>query len=117
MQNLEQIRARNAYEAATGTSYRGANDGEVVKKLPAYIRTNGILAAAAFASEKKSGYDGAFNAVIKHLYDRKIVMSNSLDEFLRELSSVSTTAEKLRSVTSEAMAYLNYLRRFAKKGK
>jgi hypothetical protein len=44
-------------------------------------------------------------------------MSNSLDEFLRELSSVSTTAEKLRSVTSEAMAYLNYLRRFAKKGK
>lgn len=116
MKNLEQIRARNAFEAACGQAFKGANDGEVVKKIPAMIRQNGFLGALAFAkeNEKKSGHADVFRAIIKHL--AKIGLfprETSLDDFIKNLCEGD--AAQLRAVTAEAMAYLNYLRRFAGK--
>ncbi len=120
IQNLDQIRAKNALDAANDTRFKGANDGDVVKKIPAMIRQNGILGAIAFAKENdgKSGHADVFRAIIKHLKELNRLpgqRQDNIDGFLNDLCG-SDSAD-LRAVTVEAMAYLNYLRRFAKKGK
>lgn len=54
MKNLEQIRATNAMEYANSDAKKTNSDGgNVVKKLPALIMSNGLLAAAAFAYQKQ----------------------------------------------------------------
>ena len=114
MKNLEQIRAYNAITARG--KWAGVNDGEVVKKVPTLIRENGLLAAAAFAVDKKGGYQAVFDAIIAHLADKKIAkLANkmSLEEFIQSVSNSDSSV--LWAITSESLAYLNYLRRFAKK--
>lgn len=116
MNNLDLIRAKNALDARNIGS--GVNDGEVVKKVPSYIINNGILAAAAFAKETGTGYEDVFKAVVAHLKSIKRIPGNtpdSSDGLIRYL--VSQDSAKLRDVTAETMAYLNYLRRFASKKK
>lgn len=55
MKNLEQIRAANALAYAEADVKKTNSDGgNVVKKLPALIMSNGLLAAAAFAFQKQS---------------------------------------------------------------
>lgn len=52
--NLEQIRAATALAyARNGANTRNTHGGEVVRKLPALIMGNGLLAAAAFAFQKE----------------------------------------------------------------
>lgn len=119
MKNLDQIRAANALAAATGKTYQGVNEGEVVKKVPAMIRQNGILGALAFAKENegKSGHAGVFLAIIAHLKSIGRLpgkKKEQLDGFIGDLCEADSAT--LRAVTDESMAYLNYLRRFAKKG-
>lgn len=121
MNNLDLIRAKNALEACHSID-GGANDGEVVKKVPSYIINNGLLAAAAFANEnarkkEKSGYEDVFKAIVKHLVSIKRIDSipESSEGLIKYL--VSQDSAKLRDVTAETMAYLNYLRRFASKKK
>ena len=112
MKNLEQIRAKNALEAAENGSYKfsGPGDGDIVKKVPTMIMENGLLAAMAFAVEdkNKSGYEDVFKACLKHLS-----VGKEVKEYLSDLTTKDSS--ELRAVTSEIMAYLNYLRRFAKK--
>jgi CRISPR/Cas system CMR-associated protein Cmr5 small subunit len=49
MKNLEQIRAATALAyAEAGVNTRGSKGGEIVKKLPALIMSNGLLAARRF---------------------------------------------------------------------
>ncbi|MEI6424776.1 MAG: type III-B CRISPR module-associated protein Cmr5 [Lentisphaerota bacterium] len=108
MQNLEQIRAKNALEAANNKEYKfsGKNEGGVVKKIPAMIKDNGILATMAFSIETGGGYEDVFKAVIVHL-GKKI----DTKSFMKELASCNSS--ELRSITEETIAYLNYLRSFA----
>lgn len=122
MQNLSQLRAKHALNAATGKVFKGAGDGEVVKKIPAMIRQNGILGALAFAKDKdkdnKGGHADVFRAIIDHLIqlgriEKKISDNKNLDAFIMYLCDADEAT--LRAVTDEAMAYLNFLRRFAKK--
>lgn len=117
MQNLEQLRAKNALSAQIG---KGSEDGDAVsKKVPAMIRQNGFLGAMSFAKEKydpkkpeKNGYWDVFNAIITHLKDSNQLhgLPSDFDGFLAGLCAKD--AATLRAVTAEAMAYLNYLRRF-----
>lgn len=113
MKNLEQIRAKNALGVKIETE-EGESDS-IAKKVPAMIMTNGILAAAAFALEKKRGYEQVFNAIIKHLSDKEIHLLDSKVDTVSSFISVLTAMDsgKLRLITAETMAYLNYLRRFA----
>jgi CRISPR/Cas system CMR-associated protein Cmr5 small subunit len=119
IKNLEQIRARNALVAAKDP-YRGDNEGEVVKKIPAMIRGNGFLAAAAFALQKGGDYERVFAGIVNHLAGKeaaKLMQPGSVEDLVRWLSTYGkATAARLREVTQEAMAYLAYLRRFARKG-
>jgi CRISPR type III-B/RAMP module-associated protein Cmr5 len=117
MQNLEQLRAKHALGAKIGT---GADGGDAVtKKVPAMIRENGFLGAMAFAKEKydpkkpeKNGYTDVFNAIIAHLRDSDQLhgLPADFDGFLAGLCAKD--AATLRAITAEAMAFLNYLRRF-----
>ena len=94
----------------------GVNDGEVVKKLPPMIRENGMLGALAYALSKdgkSDGYPKAFQAICKHLHDIKKVNAETVEDLQKEL--MECPALKLRDVTSEAMLFLNYMRRFAQK--
>ena len=117
--NLEQIRAANALHACRSRTFSGREGGEVPKKLPHYIRINGILATLAFALEKKKeseGYRAAFDAIAAHLSCPEIALVRSSDAqgLLRELADADSAL--LRRVTAEAMNYLVYFRRFAEKG-
>lgn len=112
MKNLDQIRAANAIEAAK--KKMGAKEkGEVVKKIPTMIRDNGILGALAFAREAGEGYIDCFMAIITHLRSVNVSRADGIDSFLKELTEADSS--EMRRITSEAMAYLNYLRRFAEK--
>lgn len=118
MPNLEQIRAKNAYAAreSIGTGKEGGR--AVAKKVPAMIIANGFIGALAFAIEDDGGYLDVFRAVIKHLHDAHLdcgMKATDPAKFLDELCGCD--ADTLRAITAEAMAYLNYLRRFAKPGK
>jgi CRISPR/Cas system CMR-associated protein Cmr5 small subunit len=55
MKNLEQIRAANALTYAESDAKKTNSDGgNVVKKLPALIMQNGLLAATAFSYQKQA---------------------------------------------------------------
>lgn len=116
LENLEQKRAVNAYQACDGAVFGGVNQGEVVKKLPPVIRENGMLGALAYALSKdgkSSGLVNAFEAITVHLNSIGKVSSKDAVALQQEL--MNCPALKLRDVTTETMLYLDYLRRFAKK--
>lgn len=125
-QNYEQIRAKNALAAAPGIGLGNEGGRAVAKKVPALIVQDGFLAALAFAIEKsnngedeKNGYGNAFKAIMKHLpdvgKDYGLCGEKDLQKFLDGLCA--EPADVLRAITEEAIAYLNYLRRFAEPGK
>jgi CRISPR type III-B/RAMP module-associated protein Cmr5 len=116
MQNLDQIRAAAALEAAAQITR------QVVSKLPAMILQNGLLPTAAFASEEKD--DGtpkrpemmaAFKTIGKHLVDREIVGDEvrSVRALIHDLSQNKPI--NLQRATTEALALLSFLKRFATK--
>jgi CRISPR/Cas system CMR-associated protein Cmr5 small subunit len=117
MQNLEQIRAKNAMKAAE-QRIAGANGGEVIKKIPPLIINHGLLAIGAYAFDEKTGYKGVIDAIAKHLADPAIALlptqyTENTDGLMKYLTAADSNALKL--CTAEAMAWLNYARRFIKK--
>jgi CRISPR/Cas system CMR-associated protein Cmr5 small subunit len=121
MKNLEQIRAANALAyAKAGVKTRGSEEGEVVKKLPALIMANGLLAAGAFAFAKgeDEGWYVCFDHLAKHLADPQIdivpLESSNLQTLLDHLSNKADSAT-LMLATEEALAWLGYARRFVRK--
>ena len=123
MQNLEQIRARNAMEAAR-QRIAGANGGEVIKKIPPLIMNHGLLAIGAYAFDEKTGYKGAVDAIARHLADKDIKLlplpnsrasNTATTADLMDYLSTTADSNALKLCTAEAMAWLNYARRFIKK--
>jgi CRISPR/Cas system CMR-associated protein Cmr5 small subunit len=122
MQNLEQIRARNALAFAQkdGEKIRGPQGGEVIKKLPPHILNHGLLATAAYSFTEKVGWQLTFDAIARHLADKDvaIVPENVTDraKLMEFLTHKNTTSETLKLATNETMAWLQYARRFVAKG-
>lgn len=118
MVNLEQIRARNAM-AAGQQRITGPNGGEVIKKIPPLIMNHGLLAIGAYAFDEKTGFKGAIDAIAMHLADTNIGLlppqypadTKGLMDYL----SNKADSSQLKQCTAEAMAWLNYARRFIKK--
>lgn len=123
MKNLEQIRAANALAYAdAGVRTRGSQGGEVVKKLPALIMTNGLLAAGAFAYAKGAddGWYVCFDHLARHLAHPDVAVAPSNARDLRSLlDHLSKDADSgtLKQATDEALAWLCYAKRFVKKQK
>ncbi|HPY90074.1 MAG TPA: type III-B CRISPR module-associated protein Cmr5 [Lentisphaeria bacterium] len=113
--NLEQIRAHNALTAAQNPNPNSRLRAEYVKKIPAMISQNGLLGAMAFALEKGDDYTNIFSAVLMHLSSNEIRLNlgnrpGAVQNFLLDLAGEPATV--LRAITTETLAYLNYLRRF-----
>lgn len=121
MQNLEQIRARNAITFANehGRRVMGPQGGEVIKKLAPHILNHGLLATAAYSFTEKEGWQLTFDAIARHLADPdiKIVPANvqNRSQLMDFLTAKDTTSEVLKHATAETMAWLQYARRFVKK--
>jgi len=116
MKNLEQIRARNALQAM-GEGFKGQHAGDALTGFPALIVNNGLLAAIAFSLKNGGGHENICNAIARHLADPEVGLAKlgnnkkagDLVSFL-----VNSDSQVLRLCTAEALAFLNYLRRFEK---
>lgn len=116
--NFEQQRALHALKAAADANRFIGKDGsqKVASKVASMILANGFIGAMAFAiSNDREGHEAVFEAVLDHLKksgrDYGLVTGNSRT-FLKNLSEAPF--DILRAITDESLAYLNYLRRFAK---
>jgi CRISPR-associated protein Cmr5 len=120
VKNLEQIRAKHALVTANKTSKAA------VSRIPAMILANGLLAAAAFASEKKKDgrtpkrpeMKGAFDGTSEHLANPELghdvlLDSKTAEDLITKLSSADSV--KLQRATAEALAFLGYVKRFTTK--
>jgi CRISPR type III-B/RAMP module-associated protein Cmr5 len=112
MQNLEQIRATNALQPARNL------DRSAVNKLPALVLANGLLAAAAFCDaegggENRKDMKKAMDATAEHLSKRNIIAAGkkTTKELIQDLSNGDS--QHLQRATSEALAFIAYLKRFA----
>jgi len=117
MKNLEQIRAANALTyARAGQNMRGKQGGNVLKKLPALVMSNGLLAAGAFAYAQKadSGWRTCFDHIAKHLSHAEIGITPGQDNLqkLMEFLAHKADSQVLKLATEEALAWLSYARRF-----
>jgi CRISPR-associated protein Cmr5 len=121
MRNLEQIRAAHALGTAERTTKAA------VSKLPAMIMANGLLAAAAFASEKskkdsnspkrpdlKKAMDGLAEHLARPELHLAVLANATHTEALIQRLSASTSLD-LQRATAEALAYLSYVKRFTTK--
>jgi hypothetical protein len=119
MQNLEQIRARNALQFASQGAVSGDEGGEVIKKVAPLILNHGLLATAAYSFGEKRGWQQVFDAIAQHLADKNVaIVSDKVKDrrtLMEFLTQAATTSETLKLATAEAMAWLNYARRFVKK--
>lgn len=117
MKNLDQIRAHNAVQCLQ-QKFKGKEGGEVIKKQPAYILNDGLLATLAFGIHKGGDFLEAGNVIAKHLACPGIALYTpqqghqiSGRDLLETLARQETDI-LLRRATAEALAFLNYLKRF-----
>jgi len=117
MQNLEQVRARNALTLGPVSGDKG---GEVIKKVAPLILNHGLLATAAYSFTEKEGWQKVFDAIARHLADKDIAIVpesvKNRQDLMEFLTREDTSSETLKLATAEAMAWLVYARRFVKKG-
>jgi CRISPR/Cas system CMR-associated protein Cmr5 small subunit len=117
MQNLEQIRAAAALPVAEKTTKADVN------KLPAMIISNGLLAATAFANEnegtKRPEMAAVMNGVARHLanavHGLTVLKGCAGATNLVERLSTQATSAELQRATAEALAFIGFVKRFAKK--
>jgi hypothetical protein len=121
MQNLEQIRARNALALAKEGALSGEKKGEVILKVAPLIQNHGLLATAAYSFTEKLAWERVFDAIARHLADEDIgIVSADVktrQDLMQYLTRRECTSETLKLATAEAMAWLTYARRFVKKEK
>lgn len=121
MKNLDQIRASNAlrHKDRIAASQGG---GDAISGFPMLMLTDGLLAALAFACEWKNQqagqrkHPGEFTvatAIAEHLHTEKnrITAATDADTLIAELARQDSDV-LLRRATAEALAFLNYLKRF-----
>jgi len=122
MRNLEQIRAAHAiaFWANGGNQNQGAEGGDAVSKMPSMLLGNGLLASMAFASDKGGTYAMVMMEVARHLSSEGIriiqppppaINFGSLEQAIAVLAQNPSLV--LQRATTEALAYLAYLKRFA----
>jgi CRISPR/Cas system CMR-associated protein Cmr5 small subunit len=121
MQNLEQIRARNAITRFQDVHGR-QGEGNALAGYPSLIINNGLLATVAFSIQKGDQMLRIANAIGYHLsnlhdgqQNRNLLQGCSADAdgVLNRLSAQTVDATLLQECTAEALAFLSYLKRFA----
>ena len=117
---LAQIRAANALKDSRikGIGH-GQKDGNALSGFAMLIKTNGLMAAAAFAVETKQNQEPKHpgeklivDGIARHLSHEGVAIckSNAASDLVDELANGDVAI--LTRATAEAIAYLNYLKRF-----
>ena len=116
-QTLDQQRANSAWQNVSAVKDRGDEKFEkkyssLVKKAPMYILTNGLGQTLAFLKAKGKGKaDNEHEVLYLHLSGwvgcQMSIKTSLLDWLLTQDSAT------YRRATAEALAYLNWLKRFA----
>ncbi|MBV6501363.1 MAG: hypothetical protein CJBNEKGG_03873 [Prosthecobacter sp.] len=116
MQNLDQIRAAAADKLLPQGKAHPFYRSDVVG-IPALILSNGLLAAAAFCceegKEKRAGMKSAFDGIASHLNERGLTAASTGQGLINDLAAKNSL--DLQRATTEALAFLAYLKRFAVK--
>jgi len=107
MQNLEQLRARNALDFIhNNAAITGPDGGNILSKLPTMIVADGLLATAAFAKAKGGDFEKTIDNIFTH------IKALTITDGIQDLASKG--ALELQRASSEAIAYANYIKRFGK---
>jgi len=112
MKNLEQIRAAHALSAENAAHF----EKKVVNKLPALIMNSGLLAATAFTFDSsREEMRRVMTAVAQHLAQQGLIAATNktAQGLVGDLSDRDSA--HLQRATAESLAYLSYLKRFARK--
>jgi len=120
LQNLEQIRAKNALAfSLSPVEKRGKDGGEAIKKIPPMIVGNGLLAAIAFSLETRRddyarpGFAAIFDAIAQHLSSPEIEIVEGCHSAIDLINTLTeSNSETLKLATAEALEWLGYARRF-----
>ncbi len=122
MKNLEQIRAKNAYEFVDNVVNGTFADFKThAQKLPMMLRTNGLLATWAFLMGKDKGKDTLtalnahlkqqFNNIVAEQYDDTFKNWVGYKENQQTPINPQLTHDLLREITAEAIEYSGWLKR------
>jgi CRISPR type III-B/RAMP module-associated protein Cmr5 len=124
IQNLEQQRLIFAMEQGIKNKGKGNYDS-LVKKIPAYIQTNGFLYTLAFLDSKrdinKQGIKNDAELVFEDIWewhcntdqnDHKMMLGVTLPKFMEELFKKSDA--EVRFLTLETLSLFKCLKRFVK---
>lgn len=122
MTNLEQIRAKRAYDKArhaAGQTHR-KDYLKLTRNLPAMFQTNGLLATWAFhlSNKEKAHHETALKAILEHFQSPPFNLAGS-DKTIENIFTGEWTAtpgfdnEKLMQLTAEAIAFSGWLKRAA----
>ena len=113
-QNLEQIRAAHAL-ASEASCRKEPDKGDALSGYPSLIGTNGIMATLAYSRDKGGQYQIIANAIASHLQLTGVVTQNGQPTLASLLAALARADSfQLRHATEEALAFLAYLKRFAK---
>ena len=124
MQNLDQIRAAKALDAAKLKNGKYRFTRADVAGFPALIIQNGLLAAFAYASEDgkdaRKGIRFACDQTAEHLANTIhgiAVLANRRtgSALIDTLSKDPASTQDLQRATAEALAFFAFLKRFAAK--
>lgn len=115
---------RNRAETAFVNAKSGSKEDfkaeykSLVLKSPALVKTNGLLATAAFLFSKRKSVSGKahellYDQIAKWLEKREMVTltDGGYDDFAKVLTELSYA--EVRVATNETLAYLSWLKRFS----
>ncbi|WP_299025183.1 type III-B CRISPR module-associated protein Cmr5 [uncultured Thermanaerothrix sp.] len=110
--SLEQERASHAYKAVTEA--KGKKDKELrslARSAPASIQSNGLGQTLAFWKAKKEEHHRALYHALSGWLKKQLHIDENHD--LLEWIATTATSLQYRQATAEALAYLNWYKRFA----
>jgi CRISPR-associated protein Cmr5 len=112
IKGLEQGRAEFAYECVESVKSDKKYKGHI-KKIPTYIKTNGLGATLAFIF----GKDDTYKKIYSHIEDwlrkdeKKLINLSEGKELVKEIIRIDSP--EYRAVTIEILTFINWLKRFA----
>jgi len=114
IRGIEQFRAKTAYDFVKSVADSQLNDkakGKYksnTKKLPIYIKTNGLGQSLAFI-RKREGWDKIYEQLTNWFQQNNFIPSGKdlVEEVIPQMES-----DLYRHMTKECLAFLNWMRRF-----
>jgi CRISPR-associated protein Cmr5 len=125
IKKLEQARAKFAFDKAKTMADIGGKKAKeykaYAKKLPMMIKSNGLGASLSFALSKSKNKEGQLtpwgtlyadlNSWLRQPHKVWLLGDNSPNDLSQ--AAINLPSQQYRALTVEALAFLNWLRRFA----